>query len=701
VNAVIEYDAANRPTRNSLTIPVGPLAGTYKTGTIYTADGQISAQGRLSWGGLPAEAIAYGYDDLGRLSSVQNAAQKYVSASTYNGVGMLQQYSAASGAHSMVRSLTYDDANRLTEDLTTTNLTGAHVAADHHYSYDSSGQVVKNQNVVLTAGDDTQCFNYDYAQQITQAWTPASGDCTVAASSSALGGPAPYWRSYSYDAVGDRTGLVRHASSAGGTDVTDSYSYPASGAGAVRPHAVRSVTESAGGQSVSHGYDASGSMVSRSGASGGQSWSYDVEGHLAAVTDGSQSQSDIYDADGNRLLQSDPSGTTLYLGDTELHAAAGTGVVSGTRTYMAFGMPVATRTATAGVAGSSVSWLVADAHGTAEVAISCRSGEVTRRYSDPFGGSRDVSAVAWANTHGFLDKPVDSFTATTHLGAREYDPTLGRFLSVDPVLSPMQPQQNNGYSYAWNNPINRADPSGLYGVGSDGEQLTPEQKGGAATATGTPPAAAGGSGVDSCNAACRDARRNVCQFTGGPACRSQGVGLMEQAQQKELELLGQLYSAMKDAADPCHGRSGCAVWNTLATITGVKGCLKEHNAIDCASLIPIGKLFKGGELAWDGIKWVHRATEAELPAISEANVGHTFRNATGHLADDTAANRTLLRGAAQPGNKVGSYNGIDTYTQLQSDGSQVWVEVRNGEITNGGVNQTPYTWDPTAGKLRR
>ncbi|NEA41929.1 hypothetical protein G3I42_22205 [Streptomyces sp. SID11385] len=44
-----------------------------------------------------------------------------------------------------------------------------------------------------------------------------------------------------------------------------------------------------------------------------------------------------------------------------------------------------------------------------------------------------------------------------HLGAREYDFTLGRFLSVDPVLDETDPAQMNAYSYAHNNPITSSD----------------------------------------------------------------------------------------------------------------------------------------------------------------------------------------------------------------------------------------------------
>jgi hypothetical protein len=49
----------------------------------------------------------------------------------------------------------------------------------------------------------------------------------------------------------------------------------------------------------------------------------------------------------------------------------------------------------------------------------------------------------------------------THLGAREYDPQLGKFLSVDPVMDLSDPQQFNAYAYANNNPSTMSDPDGL------------------------------------------------------------------------------------------------------------------------------------------------------------------------------------------------------------------------------------------------
>ncbi|MEU6282109.1 RHS repeat-associated core domain-containing protein, partial [Streptomyces sp. NPDC047028] len=46
------------------------------------------------------------------------------------------------------------------------------------------------------------------------------------------------------------------------------------------------------------------------------------------------------------------------------------------------------------------------------------------------------------------------------IGAREYDPTTGQFLSTDPLLTLDQHQSLNGYSYANNNPVTQADPTG-------------------------------------------------------------------------------------------------------------------------------------------------------------------------------------------------------------------------------------------------
>lgn len=86
-----------------------------------------------------------------------------------------------------------------------------------------------------------------------------------------------------------------------------------------------------------------------------------------------------------------------------------------------------------------------------------------------------------------------------------------------------------------------------------------------------------------------------------------------------------------------------------------------------------------------------QSVSSEL-AIS-SNSAHIFRDAVGHLAEDTPANRALLQAAVRVENLVatrGPGGVIQVFRQLLPDGRQVWVEVRAGtEITNGGVNLVP------------
>jgi RHS repeat-associated protein len=56
----------------------------------------------------------------------------------------------------------------------------------------------------------------------------------------------------------------------------------------------------------------------------------------------------------------------------------------------------------------------------------------------------------------------DTATGLTHIGAREYDHTSGRFLSADPIIDIAYPLQMNGYAYANNSPVSHSDPTGLW-----------------------------------------------------------------------------------------------------------------------------------------------------------------------------------------------------------------------------------------------
>lgn len=76
--------------------------------------------------------------------------------------------------------------------------------------------------------------------------------------------------------------------------------------------------------------------------------------------------------------------------------------------------------------------------------------------------------------------------------------------------------------------------------------------------------------------------------------------------------------------------------------------------------------------------------------IDEKRIRHIFRAAKGHLPD-TLTNRILLEAVANdPSAYVGPNRfGNEVYARQLADGRQVWVEVREGVIVNGGANSSP------------
>ncbi|MFF6998541.1 RHS repeat-associated core domain-containing protein, partial [Streptomyces sp. NPDC008313] len=144
-----------------------------------------------------------------------------------------------------------------------------------------------------------------------------------------------------------------------------------------------------------------------------------------------------------------------------LTAKGTTKTLTGTRYYTANGQTIAVRTAVSGTSGTKLTFLAADHHGTSSIALDSVTYAVTKRYSTPFGGPRGTKAGNWPDDKAFLGKPADESTGLTHVGAREYDPGTGQFISVDPVLAVEDAQSLNGYSYANNTPVTSSDPTGL------------------------------------------------------------------------------------------------------------------------------------------------------------------------------------------------------------------------------------------------
>ncbi|MET7480948.1 RHS repeat-associated core domain-containing protein [Streptomyces sp. NPDC005648] len=464
ISQVGTYDSLYRPTLTRVTIPSvtgeEALAGSYTSTTGYNLDGTIQVTSDPAAGGLPAESLAYGYNDLS-MPTTLNGASGYVQNTSYTKLSDIKQItlgvSPSDTAKWLQISNTYEDGTRrLLRELVTDDAQSAPVQ-DTTYTYDDAGNPTK----VATHADgtdDVQCYRYDGHDRLTEAWTATDG-CSADPSTAVLGGPAPYWQSLQYDDLGNRKTQTNHATTTSGSDATASFVYPPKAT--AQAHTLTSSSTTAGSTTTtnSYTYDHDGNTHTRTLNGKTQTLDWDSEGHLAKVTnaDGT-SASYLYDADGNRLLSRDASGTTLYLGDTEVHLAKGATTTTGTRYYSWAGQTVAVRTSS-----GSLQWQLTDAHGTAETSVDATTQVLNRRRLDPFGNTRGAqpTSSSWLGDKGFVNGIVDATTGLTHLGAREYDPTIGRFVSDDPILELTDAQQIDGYTYAADNPITGSDPSGL------------------------------------------------------------------------------------------------------------------------------------------------------------------------------------------------------------------------------------------------
>ncbi|WP_328788156.1 ricin-type beta-trefoil lectin domain protein [Streptomyces sp. NBC_00273] len=170
----------------------------------------------------------------------------------------------------------------------------------------------------------------------------------------------------------------------------------------------------------------------------------------------------VYDASGNRLIEETGSSRTLYLGEAEVTVNKAGQAIDAVRYYGGPGNVTTTRRTGGKATGHKLNILLADHHNTATTSVEQAAGQkVTRRKSDPYGNARGTVPADWPGARSFLGTGIDdSDTGLTHIGAREYDQSTGRFMSVDPVLDITDPLQMNGYTYSNGNPISNWDPSG-------------------------------------------------------------------------------------------------------------------------------------------------------------------------------------------------------------------------------------------------
>ncbi|MDX3641099.1 RHS repeat-associated core domain-containing protein [Streptomyces sp. MB09-02B] len=474
---ITSYDPLYQVKESQLLLPENDdlvVAGVPKTlsfATGYRPDGTISISSSPAVGGLASETVGYEYNATGQQIE-STGTTGYLQGAVFSPQGDLRQLTVGKDGTSSAKKayLNWDyesGTRRLTRSYVTDDVHG-YMPQELKFTQDDAGNVTSIFDASTSGGTtkpDYQCFTYDGHRRLTESWTPKTADCAASGrTTSNIDGAAPYWTSYTYTAAGQRKTETRHT---GTGDSTTSYTYDdTSAAGDKKPHTLDNTT---GARAAVYDYDANGSTTSRPGPKSTQSLLWNGEGKLAKTTEGTAETSYLYDADGELLIRraKGDGDTILYLGGTEVRLTVkGTAkTLSGTRYYSTNGQTIAVRTAVAGTTGSTLSFLASDHHGTSSLALDATTYAVTKRYTSPFGASRGTATGPWPDDKTFLGKPTDAGTGLTHIGAREYDPKTGQFISVDPIMALDQHQSLNGYSYVRNNPASSSDPTGLMDPG--------------------------------------------------------------------------------------------------------------------------------------------------------------------------------------------------------------------------------------------
>jgi len=408
-----EYDLLGRNTVRAQTID----------GIWYTTRRDFDAAGRLSKVTYPDNALpadtsiaAYQYDADGFLCKVSRTmsdtgcartAASYATFS-YSPANALGQVATTSFGNSTSTQYGYYDAtsNRL-QRITTSGPTGT--LLNIGYSYDNLGNVSAMSDELNPTY--TQSFGYDELNRLTSASSAAYGT---------LG--------YSYNAIGNI--LTKEGVSYTQYDP-------------IKVHAVRATSDG-----KSFAYDSNGNMTAEFGSTA-RTISYDFDNRPVAITRNGATTLLSYDGLGNRVKKQSLSASTRYV--SKLFECTGG---SCTKHIFAGDQRLASVTA------STTSYFHADHLGSTRVVTNQDGVPIEKITYRPFGEALTDSA-AGASKHKFTGQEFDPEIGLYFYNARYYNPSLGRFVSGDTVVSsPFLSQTLNRYSYVGNNPINRIDPTG-------------------------------------------------------------------------------------------------------------------------------------------------------------------------------------------------------------------------------------------------
>lgn len=433
---------------NRLSFAHGPDPTTYLT---YNAVNQVTKA--TTGSGQSAQTTSYNYDNAGHLTGVTYPGA-VAQTRTYDADGRLAtvasgstnlatyNYNTATGTVTLTQpgtvktTTTFDNANR---PAAVGTVQGTTVLAKSAYSLDASG----NPTQILNADGTTNSYSYDTLNRLTKACY-ATNTCVGATS----------YTSWTYSPDGQR---LTQQSPAG----TTSYTYNA---------AERLTTRTGLDGSATYSYDSDGNLTS----DGTNTYTWDLGGDLATTSTGGTTTSYTYDGLNHRNTITQGATTTTEITDPTT------------------GQLVEEKSSNGGIVRQYT-------YGTAPLGFLASTGKPFNYVLDGTGAIRTTTDGSGNLQYGYTYDPYGKVTKTTtgrnpttqpltfqhnyndgtsyRMGAREYRPDLGIFLSPDPAQA-----GGIGYGYANANPMSNVDPTG-----NDGENwmgMTHQEAAGVAVVSG-------------------------------------------------------------------------------------------------------------------------------------------------------------------------------------------------------------------------
>ncbi len=365
--------------------------------------------------------FSYSYDSLNRIKTVENPQAERTTFS-YDANGRRTLKLLANGTRA---SFTYDAASNIT---TLANLkSDSSIISEFDYQYDKAG----NRTVSVEADGSRVTWSYDAKYQITEDYRT---------------GTVPYRNTFMYDPAGNR--LLKNESGARTT-----YSYDAS-------------------NQLKNSIDASGTTTYTFDADGNQelvqapnnertttTWNYENKTTLVQLPSGIRNTM-AYEPDGLRVKIEESAGTKKFIWDDQRYLAESEN--NGNINAIYTNEPAIFGDLVSQYRKSGTTWSSSYCHQEAlgsTIELTDIAEVVTDRYLYDAWGNVNSSSGTTKNTFqftGVFGYYFDADTESQYIRARIYSPTIGRWMSVDPI------KFADGFNlYSMYAIPNEIDPSGM------------------------------------------------------------------------------------------------------------------------------------------------------------------------------------------------------------------------------------------------